>query len=158
MVERGAASDFLEQMWMTNQNIGCKETGIKCSHQQLEKFGIGRQQFEKQAAQTESFNKTDNGDESSIGIGAVRQLLKQKRAKSAKNLSGAWSNVKGNRTLRQFVERPRSAGRIGKNIEIDRWRGGAGSDEMMKNFADGFIACLQLGPQRRSGSKRKPAR
>src|ERR1700747_3813424 len=100
MVERGAASDLLEQMWVTNQNIGRKETGIKCSHQQLEKFGVGRQQFEKQAAQTEGFNETDNGDESSIGIGALRQLVKQKRAKSAKNLPGAWSNVKRNGTLR----------------------------------------------------------
>src|SRR2546421_1130645 len=109
MVERGAASDFLEQMRMTNQNVGRKKTGIERSHQQLEKFGIGREQFEKQAAQTEGFNETDNGDESSIGIGARRQLLKQKRAKSAKNLPGAWSNVKGNGTLRQFVERPRGA-------------------------------------------------
>src|SRR5437762_10698908 len=98
MVERGAASDFLEQMRMTNQNVGRKKTGIERSHQQLEKFGIGREQFEKQAAQTEGFNETDNGDESSIGIGARRQLLKQKRAKSAKNLPGAWSNVKGNRS------------------------------------------------------------
>src|SRR5205085_11159906 len=99
MVERGAASDFLEQMRMTNQNIGRKETAIKCSHQQLEKFGIGREQFEKQAAQTEGFNEADNGDESSIGIGALRQLLKQKRAKFAKNLPGTGGNVKGNGTL-----------------------------------------------------------
>src|SRR5580765_8618038 len=99
MVERGAAGDFLEQMRMTNQNIGRKETGIKCSDQQLEKFGIGREQFEKQAAQTEGFNEADNRDESGIGIGALLQLLKQKRAKSAKNLPGAWSNVKGNGTL-----------------------------------------------------------
>src|SRR5205085_5647879 len=100
MVEGGAASDFLEQMRMTNQNIGRKETGIKSSHQQLEKFGIGREQFEKQAAQTEGFNETDNGGESSIGIGALRQLLKQKRPKSAKNLPRTWGNVKGNGTLR----------------------------------------------------------
>src|SRR4029077_6037394 len=99
MVERGAASDFLEQMRMTNQNIGGKETGIKCSHQQLEKFGIGREQFEKQAAHTEGFNEEDNGDERRHGIGALRQLLKQKRAKFAKNLPGTWSNVEGNGTL-----------------------------------------------------------
>src|SRR5438045_2946954 len=100
MVEGGAASDFLEQMRMTNQNIGRKETGIKCSHQQLEKFGIGREQFEKQAAQTKAFNETDDGDESSIGIGALRQLLNQKRAKPAKNLPRAWGNVKGNDSSR----------------------------------------------------------
>src|SRR5437016_13925216 len=100
MVERAAASDFLEQMRMTNQNVGRKETGIKCSHQQLEKFGIGREQFKKQTAQTEGCNETDDGDKSSIGIGALRQLLKQKRTKSAKNLPRARGDVKGNRTLR----------------------------------------------------------
>src|SRR6476620_9205106 len=125
MVERGAASDFLEQMRMTNQNVGRKGTGIKCSHQQLEKFGSGRKQFEKQAAQ------------------------QPPRARS---------NVKGNGTLRYFAERPRGARRIGKNIEIDRWRGGTGSDEMMKNFADAFVARLQLGQQCRSGIKAQTAR
>ena len=157
MVEPGAASDFLEQMRMTNQNVGRKKTGIKCSDQQLEEFGIGGEQLEKQAAQTEGFNETDNGDESSIGIGALRQFLNQKWAKFAKNLPRAWGNVKGNGTLCQFAERPRGARRIGKNIEIDRWRGGAGSDEMMKNFADAFIARLQLGQQCRSGIKAKAA-
>src|SRR5260370_32979982 len=96
MVEGGAASDFLEQMRMTNQNIGRKETGIKCSHQQLEKFGIGREQFEKQAAQTKGFDETDNGDESGIGIGGLRQLLQQQRARVAKNLPGTGGNGKGN--------------------------------------------------------------
>src|SRR2546421_9789002 len=123
MVEGGAASDFLQQMRMTNQNIGRKETGIKCSHQQLEKFGIGREQFEKQAAQTEGFDETNNGDESSIGIGARRQLLKQKRAKFAKNLPGTGVNATENGTLGSYAERTRSAWWIGKNIEIDRWHG-----------------------------------
>src|SRR5437763_10615325 len=99
MVERGAASDFLEQMRMTNQNVGRKKTGIERSHQQLEKFRIGREQFEKQAAQTEGFNETDDRYESGIGIGALRQLLKQKRTKFAKNLPGTGGNVKGNGTL-----------------------------------------------------------
>jgi hypothetical protein len=100
MVERGAAGDLLEQMRMTNQDVGREETGIECSHQQFEKFGIGGEQFEKQAAQTEGFNETDDSNKSGIGIGALRQSLQQKGAKSAKNLPRAWSNVKGNGTLR----------------------------------------------------------
>src|SRR5437879_12675512 len=91
-------------MRVTNQNIGRKKTGIKRSHQQLEEFRIGREQFEKKTAQTEGFHETDDGDESSIGIGAPRQFLEQKRAKSAKNLPRPWSNVKGSGTLRQSVE------------------------------------------------------
>src|SRR6266446_10900860 len=100
MVERGAASDFLEQMRMTNQNVGRKKTGIKRSHQQLEKFRIGCEQFEKKAAQAEGFNKADDPNESSVGIGAPRQFLEQKRAQSAKNLSRVRRDMKGNGTLR----------------------------------------------------------
>src|SRR5205809_6688462 len=100
MVERGAAGDFLEQMGMTNQNVGRKKTGIKRSHQQLEKFRIGREQFEKKTAQAEGFNETHDRNESGIGIGALREFIKQKRAKFGKNLPRAWGNVKGDGTLR----------------------------------------------------------
>ena len=63
-------------MRVTNQNIGRKKTGIKRSHQQLEEFRIGREQFEKKTAQTEGFHETHDGDESGIGIGALHQFLK----------------------------------------------------------------------------------
>src|SRR5205823_4884515 len=57
-------------MRVTNQNIGRKKTGIKRSHQQLEEFRIGREQFEKKTAQTEGFHETHDGDESGSGIKA----------------------------------------------------------------------------------------
>src|SRR2546430_8575059 len=99
-VEGGTAGDFLEQMRMPNQNIGREKTGIKRSHQQLKKFWIGREQFEKKTAQTERFNETHDGNKGGIGICALRQFPKQKRAKLAKNLPRPWGNVKGNGTLR----------------------------------------------------------
>src|SRR2546421_6001181 len=122
-------------MRVTNQNVGREKTGIKCSHQQLEEFRIGREQFEKKTAETEGFHETDDGDESSIGIGAPRQFLEQKRAKSAKNLPRPWSNVKGSGTLRQSVEGTFGPIWIGENLEID-WEGGwFRFDQAIKNFA-----------------------
>src|SRR5437762_12889331 len=110
-------------MRVTNQNVGRKKTGIKRSHQQLEEFRIGREQFEKKTAQTEGFNETDDGGESGIRIAALRQFPKQKRTKFAKNLPRPWGNVKENGTLRQYVDRSRGPSGIAQIIEMTR-RGG----------------------------------
>ena len=35
---------------MTNQLLSGKSAGVKSSNEQLQKFGVGREQFEEQAA------------------------------------------------------------------------------------------------------------
>ena len=50
LIELAAASYFFEPMRMTNQLLSGESTGVESSNEQLQQFGIGREQFEKQAA------------------------------------------------------------------------------------------------------------
>ena len=50
LIEFAAARNFFEQMWMTNQLLSGEGTGVKGLNQQLQELGVGREQFEKQAA------------------------------------------------------------------------------------------------------------
>ena len=56
--------------------------------------------------------------------------------------------MKGNRPLRQVVQRSSGARRIGKNIEIDGWHSSAGRDETIENFLNALIAHFHLGEKR----------
>ena len=88
------ACDFLEQLRLANEQIAGEPAPIKCLDHQLEQSWIGGQQFEKQAAQSVSFDETDELIQDGVGVRCLCHLVEKCGPQFSKNLFRARCHVR----------------------------------------------------------------
>src|SRR5437762_5069419 len=92
-IEHPPSGNVFEQLRPANQQVSGMTARIEGFHEELEKFWMHHEQFEKHAAQPVGFDESNELVQSHVRVGGALEPPEQKRTQIAQHLARAGRDV-----------------------------------------------------------------